>query len=74
MKTYNDIKPGDSVTCLVHGGLKLVNGHAVPERVPVSGRALFQGPMGWVIQRRGCGMPAIAGPDNFVSMRTKRRS
>lgn len=64
---WEDVSPGDKVTILVHGGLKLVGGRAVPEQVERTGRCVMIGPAGPVLNMGGeHGTPGVATRESFV--------
>jgi hypothetical protein len=64
------IAVGDRVTILVPSGLGLRNGKAYQEYQPKTGRAIFRGPAGWVLNMGGrYGTPAIATAQNIVRIK-----
>jgi hypothetical protein len=74
--SYSDIRPGDRVVILVHGGLGIdwSTGLYKREVKKATGRVVMTGPAGWVVDLGGrFGRPAICSPDTFVGFAPKRK-
>ncbi len=66
MSLFDQIKPGSKVTILVPNGL----GRNGVEYKRKSGKAVFLGSHGWVLNLGGrFGTPGIASPENIVAVK-----
>lgn len=73
MGTLYGIRPGDRVTLLVHGGLRIVNGRAVPELAKAAGKAMICAADRIVVNLGGkYGRPGVVTADNYVSHKAAR--
>lgn len=66
----DSIKCGSKVTILIPAGLGIRNGKTFQEWKPKTGKAIFQGPGGWVLNMGGRhGIPGIATSQNIVRVK-----
>lgn len=69
METFQDIRPGDRVTCHVHGGLNI---DGTTDRITCSGKCVMAFEHHVVINKGGrFGIPQVVDSGNYISHRSK---
>jgi hypothetical protein len=64
-KTYDDIRPRDSVTFYKYDGGTPLN----PRVYKATGHVVMKGPCGWVVNTGGrYGIPALCSRDTFIKI------